>query len=151
MLIADRIRELRGILSRKDFSELVGIHQQTIYLYEKAKRIPEREIIEKICDRLNLRIDWLINGTLPMHKEDTSRDPSPHTPTVSPQSNRLEEKIDDLEKERRELSQENRYLWKENAKLREEIGDLKARLARFEERADKPFVGQGSSEMGKLG
>lgn len=132
MTIGIRIRELRGTQSRKQFSELLGIHPQTLYLYEKEKRIPEREIIEKICNRLKIDVSWLIFGETPSVVKNMPNE----QPTVSTQQTsltlqeycaKLEAKLEKVEAQRDELAEENRKLLKENGMLREENATLRER------------------------
>lgn len=125
MSIGRRIRELRGHFSRKEFAEKLDIHQQSIYMYEKEKRIPEREIIEKICNKLKINVGWLMNGEGPLSQDAPDMPPaalgSTETGLVTccARCARLEAELEEERRERRELAVENRKLWKENGDLRE--------------------------------
>lgn len=133
MNIGERIRLLRGNETRKSFAEKIGIHQQTLYIYEKGKRDPDRETIEKICLNLKINVNWLIFGKEPKYTEEVYT-PEEHTLTLCRHCQTLENKLQEMEQERkekdkelREIIIENRQLWKENAKLREELAILRER------------------------
>ena len=141
--LGQRLEKLRGKMSRKDFAKQIGVHQQSIYEYEKNRKIPTYETIKKISSRLNINPLWLNAGDGPMRPGDpaeqpmpTARPAFPSTPesaplAACPRCAKLEAKLEKVEAQRDELAQENRQLWKENGEYRE-------RLARYEERAIKP-------------
>ncbi|MCK9444842.1 MAG: helix-turn-helix domain-containing protein [Tissierellaceae bacterium] len=60
--IGDRIKEIRGKQSRAEFAEALGIHPQTLYLYEKNKRTIDVALIQKICLQFGVSAEWLIFG-----------------------------------------------------------------------------------------
>ena len=63
MDIGDRIKQIRGKTSRAEFAEKLGIHQQTLYLYEKGKRVVDVELLQRICSVFDVSVEWLIFGT----------------------------------------------------------------------------------------
>lgn len=62
MDIGDRIRMIRGRRSRNDFAAELGIHPQTLYLYEKGKRVLDVDLVQQLCLRYNVSVEWLIFG-----------------------------------------------------------------------------------------
>ncbi|MCL1939573.1 MAG: helix-turn-helix domain-containing protein [Desulfovibrionaceae bacterium] len=62
MDIGKRITQLRGKISREEFVEGLGIHAQTLYMYEKGKRQPDLGTLRNICDKYHVSADWLIFG-----------------------------------------------------------------------------------------
>ncbi|MDR1045705.1 MAG: helix-turn-helix domain-containing protein [Candidatus Adiutrix sp.] len=62
MDIGDRIRKIRGRHSRAEFAEELGIHPQTLYMYEKGKRVVDVELVRGICEKFNVSVEWLIFG-----------------------------------------------------------------------------------------
>lgn len=62
MEIGDRIKEVRGRVPRAEFAEKLGIHPQTLYMYEKGKRVVDVDLIQKICENFNVSVEWLIFG-----------------------------------------------------------------------------------------
>lgn len=62
MNIGNRIRELRGKVSRKVFSGYFGISEMTLVRYEKNERVPDASFIALICQKYNITSDWLIFG-----------------------------------------------------------------------------------------
>lgn len=62
MEVGGRIREIRGRTPRAEFAERLDIHPQTLYMYEKGKRVVDVGLIQKICERFNVSVEWLIFG-----------------------------------------------------------------------------------------
>lgn len=154
MSIAERIREQRGRVSRKIFAEQIGIHQQTLYLYEKGKKIPEFETIKKISDRLKISIEWLMDGVGPMRPDDehTANTPPEQaqpseiaSTTTCARCERLEEELAEERRERRELSAELREV---NAELRRLVRENKElAIENAELRKEKPEENLTISEL----
>lgn len=67
MDIGDRIKQIRGKTSRAEFAEKLGIHPQTLYLYEKGKRVVDVELIQLLCTTFGVSVEWLIFGTEKLH------------------------------------------------------------------------------------
>ncbi len=62
--MAERLKaalEFRG-LSQKDLSEMTGINESCISRYVNNERIPRTDKAIKICDALNVTLDWYVNG-----------------------------------------------------------------------------------------
>lgn len=62
MTIGERIRSIRGGVSRTEFAETLGIHPQTVYLYEKDKRVIDVVLLQKICLLYEVSVEWLVFG-----------------------------------------------------------------------------------------
>lgn len=75
MDIADRIREIRGEQTREQFSQITGIHSQTLYKYENRTGKVSLESLEIICKKFNVCYEWLITGEGPMHANDAPEAP----------------------------------------------------------------------------
>lgn len=134
--LGQRLVELRGKMSRKDFAERLGIHHQTIYEYEKNRKTPTYETIKKISLRLNINPDWLNSGVGPIHPGDADSAQSQHASepgqqAACPRCAKLEAKLEKVEAQRDDLAQENRQLLREN-------GELKVKVARLEAEVHKP-------------
>lgn len=65
MPISERIREIRGRMSRKEFEQRTGINQQTIYDYEKGRSKPSFSNIKKISEKFKINEEWLYTGLGP--------------------------------------------------------------------------------------
>lgn len=66
MTISERIKEVRGSLSRREFGETLGISGAVIQNIEDAENrlkggVPEH-ILKLICATYNVRYEWLKNG-----------------------------------------------------------------------------------------
>lgn len=62
MTIGDRIRQIRGKKSRADFAAVLGIHPQTLYMYEKDKRVVDVDLLQQICLKCDVSVEWLVFG-----------------------------------------------------------------------------------------
>lgn len=62
--VGERIREARkeNNLSVRQLAELSGMDHQTIYAYEQGRVEPKLISAAKICEALNVSIDWLAIG-----------------------------------------------------------------------------------------
>lgn len=64
-IFANRIKQLRKSLdmTQKDFSEYIGIKQQTLSGYERGMMKPPLDIAKNIAEKCNVSIDWLCGLT----------------------------------------------------------------------------------------
>lgn len=60
--IGERLVELRGKLSQQDFAESIGVSKRTIIRYEKEDRLPDAEVVARICEHYNVNPVWLLVG-----------------------------------------------------------------------------------------
>lgn len=135
----ERLKHLRGRQSQAAFAALLGIPQVTLGNYERNRNQPRFELIQEICSRFEISVEWLLFGTGSMRREPVR--PKPAGGTAGPPAELLEARLEELEREqrelnaeRRELSAENRQLHRDKALLLETIGELRAVIARLEER-----------------
>ncbi len=59
---AERLRYVRGNLSREDFALAIGVHKNTIGRYERGQSEPELSITSQICLKFNVDPQWLVLG-----------------------------------------------------------------------------------------
>jgi len=62
MDIGSRIQKIRGKTPRAVFAEQLGIHPQTLYMYEKGKRVVDVELVQLLCAKFGVPVEWLIFG-----------------------------------------------------------------------------------------
>jgi len=62
MKIGDRIKRVRGTLSRKAFGDMLNVSLNTITRYETGERSPDSDFIELLCKSFNISPTWLILG-----------------------------------------------------------------------------------------
>lgn len=80
--LADRLVTLRGLRSRKEFSELIGVKETTLRNYEQGTTLPTSDVLVSVCKKLQISPSWLLLGEndkeLPSEKEqqEPSRTPS---------------------------------------------------------------------------
>jgi transcriptional regulator with XRE-family HTH domain len=111
MDIGDRIRKTRGSRSRLEYAEALGIHPQTLYLYEKGKRVVDVELLQQICQESGIAAEWLIYGD--QKEKDQQGD-----------NRRLEKKL--AEKESLLATREARINQLQNDLIAAQAGALKA-------------------------
>ena len=73
MDVGQRIREIRGNIPRNEFAEKIGIHPQTLYLYEKGKRVVDVELVKVISEQFDVSAEWLIYGKETQKNESISQ------------------------------------------------------------------------------
>ncbi|MCP1673347.1 transcriptional regulator with XRE-family HTH domain [Natronocella acetinitrilica] len=59
--LGSRIRELRGRRSRDRFASQLGIHKNTLARYENGERLPDAEMLHRLCSLCGVSADWLIH------------------------------------------------------------------------------------------
>ncbi len=67
--IGSRLAILRSDKSQMEFGELIGVPQNTYSRYERGERVPDAEIIMKVCKACNVIPTWLVSGEGPMRPE----------------------------------------------------------------------------------
>jgi transcriptional regulator with XRE-family HTH domain len=87
MDIGDRIRQIRGRRSRAEFAEELGIHPQTLYMYEKGKRVVDVELVRDLCDKFQVSVEWLIFGDREL--QSLRESPGPEAPSAPPPAERV--------------------------------------------------------------
>lgn len=71
-IFATKIKELRESfgMTQKDFSQYVGIKQQTLSGYERGLMKPPLDIVTEIAQKCDVSIDWLCGLSVKMRNED---------------------------------------------------------------------------------
>lgn len=63
----DRIKEIRKHLpdgkTQETFAKYLGISKQNLASYETGRRIPSDAVIQLICQKCDIKEEWLRNGT----------------------------------------------------------------------------------------
>jgi SOS-response transcriptional repressor LexA len=60
--IGQRIEQMRGRLTQQAFAKSIGISKSTLIRYEKEDRLPDAEVIARICETHRADFTWLITG-----------------------------------------------------------------------------------------
>lgn len=68
-----RLLLLKGSRSIKEFASLLDLPVSTVYYYMNG-RIPSLSFVSRVCKRLNVREEWLLNGNGPIFREVTEKD-----------------------------------------------------------------------------
>lgn len=69
--IGERIRELRGKLSREAFAAKYAIHRNTVERYEKNLRSPDTLFLQELARQENVNLEWVQTGAWPKYKEES--------------------------------------------------------------------------------
>ena len=62
MSIGERIKKIRGDLSRKEFIKRIGVSQASLTNYETKNMTPKGEVLQKICEEFGADLQWLLTG-----------------------------------------------------------------------------------------
>lgn len=68
--LAERIRLVRGSMTRADFAQKIGIHLNTLGHYERGQRAPDALVLIAICRIFAVKSSWLLFGEGPALDED---------------------------------------------------------------------------------
>lgn len=98
MDIGQRIRQIRGKRSRNEFAGILNIHPQTLYMYEKGKRIVDVELIQQICRKFNVSVEWLIFGDTEDMKKDEISDPEKLRESIREKDELLEKQNEEIQR-----------------------------------------------------
>jgi len=128
--IAERFLLVRGKAKQGDFAKILGINPNTLRNYENGRVSPNHKILERICVEFSVSPAWLLLGMGPMYSNVGGLEASPAIQASCPRCDKLEIKLERVEEQRDELITDNRQLLREN-------GELRAQLARLEERLDQ--------------
>lgn len=71
MKMKERLKQLRAILglNQRDFSQQAKIGHSTLAMFETGQRIPKEIHIAQICQKFNVREEWLRDGIEPMFNQ----------------------------------------------------------------------------------
>lgn len=70
--LAERIKTVRGEISREEFAQLIGVHVNTVGRYERGESEPDISIASKICREFDVNPHWLMLGEGPQGLSHTS-------------------------------------------------------------------------------
>lgn len=62
--IGNRIKELRGRKSQKDFAKMLGISLPALQNYEYGERAPKGPTLERMANACNVSVDFILTGAL---------------------------------------------------------------------------------------
>jgi transcriptional regulator with XRE-family HTH domain len=132
MSIGARIKQIRGKVSREEFSKRIGVHAQSLYRYETGNRAIDSNVIASVCKEFGISSEWLIFGEGSMRLGSPMTGPQdPEAPkaeagnSASNQANGLLEKLENDLEHQRQLSESKDS---EIAALRETIRAYKLAL-----------------------
>ena len=72
MELKDRIKKLRGHMTRFEFSSKIGSSPSAIQGWERGSRMPKADALLKIHDALRVSIDWLLTGKGQMYERQSA-------------------------------------------------------------------------------
>jgi len=125
--IAERFLVIRGKAKQGDFAKALGINPNTLRNYENGRVSPNHKILERICVEFSVSPTWLLLGIGPMYSNAGGIEASSAARVACSRCDKLETKLEKVEEQRDGLITDNRQLLREN-------GELRAQIARLEER-----------------
>jgi transcriptional regulator with XRE-family HTH domain len=132
MGIGNRIAQIRGGLSRREFAKLIGIVENTLRNYEQELSLPNSDIISIICLKMKVSPHWLLFGDGPMKIANEKADISHGVNSTMACTHCLElyERLDTVNERLYLANERERMLVKENDDLKVENSALKASVGR---------------------
>lgn len=80
--LGERIKILRGSMSQQQFADQLSITRQYIALLESDKREPSPLLIDSLCQKFQIRREWLVLGHEPMKAADLDGAPETLVPDL---------------------------------------------------------------------
>ena len=80
--LGERIKILRGSMSQQQFADQLSITRQYIALLESDKREPSPLLIDSLCQKFQVRREWLELGHEPMKTADLDGAPETLVPDL---------------------------------------------------------------------
>ena len=142
--LAERLKIARGKATQKEFSRSLKVSQSSYSLYEQGQRIPDADILYRICDLYKVDAHWLLMGIGKPHEEPTacgmsqisepeSAQPPDFTNTTKNTACDMSQVLGgDLMARCLHLADENAALLRQNGDLRVEVERQRARIADLE-------------------
>lgn len=104
--LGERIKKIRGEMTQKEFSELIGITQRAVINYEVSGRVPRKKILKAICEQLKVCEQWLLTGEGPMYCPDKQGEKMADSRPI--EKNLPEQLFDNIDKKNIEPQQNDR-------------------------------------------
>ncbi|MBQ7607508.1 MAG: helix-turn-helix domain-containing protein [Desulfovibrionaceae bacterium] len=60
--ISERITQVRGNLTQRDFAQKLGINANTLRSYENGRSLPNQEFLKQVCVQFSVSPSWLLLG-----------------------------------------------------------------------------------------
>lgn len=152
----ERLKKVSGVDTDTAFASFLGLRQGSISGAKKKRQVPHAWFFQ-IAEKTGASADWLFWGRGPMRISDTRNQDveatvkaeyfreSQTSPPVEKNFSKLERELELEREERRELAAENRRLYREKEEVLKELGELRATVARLEERKNRLAVANGIS------
>ena len=78
--IGKRLQEIRARRTRKEFAALYGVHEQSLFRYEKTGREPDKQFLSRVLSGEGIEENWLLTGNGRKYKKI-----APEAPTTTDQ------------------------------------------------------------------
>ncbi|MCK8600148.1 helix-turn-helix domain-containing protein [Desulfoferrobacter suflitae] len=62
MQIANRLKEIQGDMSIREFARKLGFVHTTVHAYVQGGRVPTAEFIVRVCEQFDISPRWLLTG-----------------------------------------------------------------------------------------
>ncbi len=153
---AERLKLLRGKVSREIFCEKIGISPRSLINYEQGLREPKGRIAAQISARLGVSLSWLLTGDGPMYRQgDSVAGASKTSDMPEILGGKKTQHANFINKEKYETSDMSEVLGlhrelldvvRENGDLRVEVERQRARIAELERQLAEKGDGAASSQ-----
>lgn len=76
MSLGERIKQVRGAISQKDFGDALGVSANTLRGYENDSVPPGADFVVRLCTRYNVDYSWLLAGAGEAYNGSNASNPS---------------------------------------------------------------------------
>lgn len=80
--LGERIRMLRGESSQQEFADKLSISRQYVALLESGRREPSPVLMDSLCQKFQIRREWLETGAEPQYPEEVQDGPEALIPDL---------------------------------------------------------------------
>lgn len=80
--LGERIRILRGESSQQEFADKLSISRQYVALLESGRREPSPVLMDSLCQKFQIRREWLETGAEPQYPEQVQSGPETIIPEL---------------------------------------------------------------------
>lgn len=104
VILAERLRELRGSLSQCDFARKIGVKQTSYSSWERGVKDPAAQTVAQISSTFGVSADWLL-GLSDNREGSSSASVSPNLARLKDAATIVLTRSEDLERAVKELKE----------------------------------------------
>ena len=139
--LPERIKQLRGNMSRRAFAKTIDLPEGTLRNYEQGTSQPKFDALCQISQKLDVSLDWLVFGKGPVRpgeatpKQAVAPPPPPALPIETqaqqspPPNGLLHAQAEEMLKQMAVMNERLHQAWERERALMEDVSDLRSEIA----------------------